>query len=341
MQAISRRVSITATLLLAVAAGAAGQAPRQTLKVNLGDVSLHKAPFIIAAEQHLFEKYGLDVDLRISKGAAAAVAESGFKVNQAKVGEHADPDLSASGGAPTMVAMVAGTRRQDQVIIATTDSVLRAMVFVKPHITTPEQLKGKRLGASGHSSVTGFAARVFAERQGWDPDKDVTIVPDTLGLKFLTDGTIDALVALEMHSAATVFAGFKPLVVTAGWNVPVAGSSVVTTRAWLEAPGNRDKARRFLMALVEGISLLKKDEKYMQQAFREWYGITNREQVGWIWKNGKDLMQAKPYPAVDGIKKVMEVYDSPEMRRRTPESFYDSGLMKELDESGFIDQFYK
>ena len=47
--------------------------------------------------------------------------------------------------------------------------------------------------------------------------------------------------------------------------------------------------------------------------------------------------EKKPYPSVDGIKQVFALYDSPEMRRHTPEEFYDSSLMVELDKSGFLD----
>jgi hypothetical protein len=45
----------------------------------------------------------------------------------------------------------------------------------------------------------------------------------------------------------------------------------------------------------------------------------------------------KPYPSVDGIKQVFAVYDSAEMKKHTPEEFYDSTLMAELDKSGFLD----
>jgi len=37
----------------------------------------------------------------------------------------------------------------------------------------------------------------------------------------------------------------------------------------------------------------------------------------------------------------MEIYDSNEMRRYTPEDFYDDSLMRELDESGFLDRLYE
>ena len=48
--------------------------------------------------------------------------------------------------------------------------------------------------------------------------------------------------------------------------------------------------------------------------------------------------EKKPYPAVEGIKRVFAIYDSPQMRKRTPEEFYDSSLIAELDERGFLDK---
>jgi hypothetical protein len=48
----------------------------------------------------------------------------------------------------------------------------------------------------------------------------------------------------------------------------------------------------------------------------------------------------KPYPNVEGIKKVMELYDSAGMRMHKPEDFYDDSFMKEIDQSGFIDSLY-
>ena len=54
-----------------------------------------------------------------------------------------------------------------------------------------------------------------------------------------------------------------------------------------------------------------------------------------------EALPAKPYPAVDGIKLMMRIYDSPEMRKYQAEDFYDDSLMRELDESGFIDSLYR
>jgi len=47
--------------------------------------------------------------------------------------------------------------------------------------------------------------------------------------------------------------------------------------------------------------------------------------------------EKKPYPSAEGVKRVFAIYDSPEMRKRTPEEFYDPSLVSELDKSGFLD----
>jgi hypothetical protein len=37
----------------------------------------------------------------------------------------------------------------------------------------------------------------------------------------------------------------------------------------------------------------------------------------------------------------MALYDSNEMRRYSPSDFYDDSLMREIDQSGFIDALYR
>jgi hypothetical protein len=52
-------------------------------------------------------------------------------------------------------------------------------------------------------------------------------------------------------------------------------------------------------------------------------------------------MSRKIPPCVAGFQKMFELYDSPEMRKYKATDFYDESLMKELDQSGFIDKAYK
>jgi hypothetical protein len=52
-------------------------------------------------------------------------------------------------------------------------------------------------------------------------------------------------------------------------------------------------------------------------------------------------LPSRPHPSVEGIKKMMEVYNYREMRLHRPEDFYDASLVAELDRSGYIDGLYQ
>ena len=52
-------------------------------------------------------------------------------------------------------------------------------------------------------------------------------------------------------------------------------------------------------------------------------------------------LPAKPYPSVEGIKSMMEIYNHREMRMHQPDDFYDASFVSELDKSGYIDGLYR
>jgi hypothetical protein len=93
---------------------------------------------------------------------------------------------------------------------------------------------------------------------------------------------------------------------------------------------------RFLKADIEATALMQRDRRVFNAALAKWFNITDpKTQDGMFAHVNK--FEKKPYPSVDGIKQVFPLYDSPQMRRHTPQEFYDSSLMAELDKSGFLD----
>ena len=309
--------------------------------VSLTDVSINKVPYIVAKEEGIFAKHGIDADLYITAGAAQTVRASNVNVPAQFVRAGDSPaDISTGGGSPVMVARTTNVREGDRVILATTDHIVRWHVFAKPEITKLEQLKGKRLGVSGYGSCSGFIGRLIAKHMGWNPEQDLSIMYGSLGVEWLQKGAVDAVVLDETPYAYAMSIGLKPLVDLREWNEPIPCSGVSATKAWLSTGTNRDTAKRFLMSLVESISLMKKDQAVVNRAIAKWYGITDSKRQQLMWQGAQE-MQAKPYPAVAGIKKVMELYDYHEMRQHKAEDFYDDTLMKEIDKSGFIDALYK
>lgn len=319
---------------------AAAAAPADRVVVRLTDVSINKVPYIVAKEEGIFSKHGLDADLFITASAAETVRASGVSVPAQYVRAAEGPvDINTGGGAPTIVARTTNVRERDRVILATTDHVVRWHVFAKPGITSLEQLKGKRLGVSGYGTCSGFIGRLIARRMGWDPEQDLSILYGSLGVRWLQEGVVDAVVLDETPYAYALSIGLKPIADLRPWNEPIPCSGVSVTRSWLAQGNNRDKITRFLKALVEAIAVMKKDQAVVNRAIAKWYGITDPQRQKLMWEGAKE-MPAKPYPAVAGIRKVMELYDYHEMRLHKPEDFYDDSLMKKIDESGFIDALY-
>lgn len=120
----------------------------------------------------------------------------------------------------------------------------------------------------------------------------------------------------------------------------MAGNSVLVERDWLNADGHRDAALRFLKASAEGFALFHRDPELARRVMAKWNGLMGEGSAEMIYDRG-DSFSRKPYPCVDGIRKTMELYDSNEMRRYKAEDFYDDSLMRELEDSGFLDNLYK
>ncbi|MBI3940098.1 MAG: hypothetical protein HY315_04640, partial [Acidobacteria bacterium] len=164
------------------------------------------------------------------------------------------------------------------------------------------------------------------------------LLANALAVNTLRDGAVDAFVADELAYTMAMTAGFQSLVDLGAWNIPIAGSGVNATRTWLK--DNGETARRFIKSLVETIALMKRDKTVAFNSMAKWYNITDPEKQELFYTEVSQIPR-KPYPAVDGIKKVMEIYNYHEMQRHKPEDFYDDSFVRELDSSGYIDSLYK
>ena len=158
-------------------------------------------------------------------------------------------------------------------------------------------------------------------------------------LGLLREGKVDAIVASERWYAIALQEGFPILADTRTWGEPIAGNSVRVEPAWLEDSMNREAASRFLKATVEAIAVFHQNRELAIDVLGRWYGITDRELAEVVYEGGASIPR-RPYPCYEGIRKTFELYDSNEMRRYTPDDFYDDSLLQALDESGFIDSLY-
>ena len=308
------------------------------LRVGLGDVSLNKIPFIAAFEAGIYKKNGLEVEQFITPSAAEVAKRSGITVpaELVRAGGRETP-IVIGGGSPLIVRWTSDAQADDRVIVGCTDPVVRWRIIARPEITAIEQLKGKRLGYSGHGAVTHFVALSFAKILGWNPDRDLSLMSGANTMDALKSGRVDALIASELHEVMALSAGYKILVDLAKYNIPNAGSGVNISRAWLK--DNQEVARRFVKSTVEAIALVQRNKDAAFGAMAKWYKVSDTEKQEHFYREISNLPR-KPYPSVAGIKKVMEIYNYHEMRRYNAEDFYDDSFIRQLDQSKYIDRLY-
>ena len=327
-------------LLLSLAALPAGAADKPiSLDVALGDVSLNKVPFLIAADTGIYARNGIDVHQYITPGAAEVARHSGVSVPAEFVkGDIGSAPIDIGGGSPMIYRVANDARAIDRVVIATTESIIRDHIIASAGIGSVQDLKGKRLGYSVPGAVTHLGALAWVKRMGWDPNKDISLMGNGNALNPLREGREDALLGSAMLIAMAPEMKLKDLIDLTQYKIPVAGSGIMAERAWLKA--NRDTAARFVKSTVEAIELMKTDKKAFQGALAKWFNIKDQLTQDRMYEMAGEF-PAKPYPTVEGIKNTLAIYDSPEMRKHKAEDFYDASFVAALDKSGAIDRLYK
>ena len=338
--ALFRRHKFSSMLLLMLFVSGTTSAADNLIKLNLllGDVSMNKLPFVLALDEGIYQRNGLEVTPMFTRGSAEIIRRSGVNVpDEYIVDGNTQTFIKIGGATPTIVSLTTKTDKWDPVILGSTHRISRWFIVSRGDITTPEQLKGKRIGYSGVGAVTHFVALSFAEHMGWDPILDWSMMGNGLSVEALQKGYVDAFIAPELHTTMAVATGFKVLVDLGEYKFPIAGSAFLVNREWLQE--NRDTASRFVKSAVDAIALLKNDKQAVFRTLKKWYQLEDPELLEFFYAEAKKL-PSKPYPPYEGLKKMMELYDSHEMRKYTVEHFYDDSFIRELDESGYIDSLY-
>ena len=332
-------------LLFGIAAALLGGGPARAadkliaLDVALGDVSLNKVLFLIAADSGIYKRNGLDVRQFITPAAAEVARRSGVVVPAEYVKEDiGSAPIEVSGGSPMMYGVATDPKAISRIILATTEAHITDHVIATPSITKVEDLKGKRLGYSGLGAVTHVAALSWAKRMGWTPGKDIILVGNANSLNPLKEGKVDAILGPAMLVAMAPEMNLKDIANLEPYNIPVAGSGIMARRDWLTA--NRDIAVRFVKASLEAFALMTKDRGIFNASLAKWFNITDATTQARMYADVAG-MPRKPYPSIEGIKNTMSLYDFAGMRKHKAEDFYDASIIAELDGSGFIDGLYK
>jgi ABC-type nitrate/sulfonate/bicarbonate transport system substrate-binding protein len=329
----SRIVSTLLFVILAVLPPVNGRADEKPEKIYVGVAGLSGAlaHAFVPKDTGLYEKYGLDAELIFFQGGTQAI--------QAALA--GGVQIVVTAGPEIINARVAGS---DMIMIAGYMNTLPYSIVADKKITKFEQLKGTKAAISKFGSTSDLAVRYALEQNGLVPGKDVTIIQlgdQNTRFAGLTAGSVQSTLISPPFDITAKKMGFNILADMADLGLPYQHETVATTDRFIKE--HPETVRKFLRAFVAGIHLWMTDEKRTKEVLAKRLRIKEKETLDETYVAYKKLTEKKPYPTLKGIQFQIDdvAKRNPKAKGAKPEDFVNVTILKELDQSGFIDKLYK
>lgn len=289
------------------------------------------APIWITKEAGLFKKNGLDVNLIFIPGgptAAASMLAGGVQA-------------VAMAGPAVVTSNLAGT---DLVMIAGMVNTFAFQIVTVKGITSAQQLKGKRVGVNRFGTAPDIAARFALRRMGIDPS-EVTILQlgeQSTRLLAMKAGQLEAAVVLPPITTIAQREGMRVLMDMSELGAEFQITGLASSQSFIAK--NRPSAMKLMRAFVEGIHFYKTRKQESMAIIAKYMRMNDTEAVEATWDYfAHKIVPRKPYPTAQGIKALLDLAakERPEAAKVPPERIMNISLLKELDDSGFIDRLYR
>ena len=302
--------------------------------VGLSSTSSVNGAIWVAEERGLFKKHGIDINVtNVGGGAARAIS--------AMVG--GDIQFATAGGAAAISAALAGA---DVVMVASILNKGVQKLLARPPTNNPKELIGKKIGIVGFGSASHTVLQLLLQRWNIATDKVqmVTWESSPSMLIALDKGTIDAGVFTEPTVFIAEEKGYNVLADLADLDIFYLQNALAVARSYLR--NHNETATRFLKGYLEGIAYFKRNKKESLEVLKKRLR-TEPQQEKYLEKS-YDLLASiyynkAPYPSIQGVKTVLEFLskDTPKAKGADPNSFVDSSIVKNLDQTGFINNLYE
>ena len=320
------------TLALSLVSGSVALAQLARIKVGYSSIGVGQSLVWVAKEAGLFRENGLDVQL-IFIGSSSILSQAIIA---------GDVPIAIMSGTAAINSQLAGS---DLIMAASTKKdPAQAFLVTAKGISQPAQLKGKKLAVSRLGASSDFILRLILKKIGLVPDKDVAIVQigsSPVRMAALANGVADgtALTFEEMMIAKKM--GFNVLMNLVDLGVESLNSDVVTTRRFMR--DSRETVQRFIKGMVKAVSFFAANKKFSMDVIGRYTKSSDLEKIEYGYDYAAKIFLKKPYPPIKGIQLALEEVGerTPAARTANPEQFIDTSIVKELDDSGYIDALYR
>jgi len=302
-------------------------------KINIGVAAMspRTIPLLLAQEQGLFAKQGIDARIVLIKGAPTLVASliSG------------DIEVDYTGGTAVLGAASQGLYLR---ILSSVSSKLTHTIIANPNFKTAEQLRGKRFGIQSIGGTTWMHTILGLEHIGLDVKRDninLLVIGDSVLIgQSLEAGRIDAAVLDGALVRRLKSKGFHVVAELTPANIPMVNQAIVVSQDFLQK--RADIAEKVLMALVDSLAytLAPQNKAVVTKTIMTRFHISDATVADEGYQDLLVSVERKPFPSLEAlrnIKRLMTV-QSPKAASVKVEELIDARLIRKLDENGYMDK---
>jgi len=221
-------------------------------------------------------------------------------------------------------------------------------LVVGPGIRSVQDLKGKKIIADKLTSHAGLNIWLFLKQEGLDADRgDIELVElrgssEDRWRRVLTGDYAGTFVTIP-HDSRAAQAGAHVISTRA---IPmIRGVTLTTTMAFVKS--HEDEMRLLIKGFVDAIHffLTRREEtlEILNEHATPILKLQSDAEVETLYDEWAQSLERKPYPALPAISNVFQLAlrRNPEIASYNPLALWDTHFIRELDDSGYIDQLYK
>jgi NitT/TauT family transport system substrate-binding protein len=329
---IARMVAAGCVVAVIFALGPTGAKGEERLKIIYSQFTMTNSVTWFAHEAGLFERHGIMADLIYVDSTPAVQA---LTAGQA-------PLATMSGG----LAVGPYLNGLDLVMLAGWNNLNSYQLITRPEIRKPEDLRGKVIGIGRFGAAADWGLRLILRKLGINETKDVQIIQAGGGGPATRLGAMEAkkLDATVLDSPQSVQArrlGFFVLADGVEMGIPFLQGGLVSREAYVRT--HEDTVRRVVAAVVDAIHYAKTNRESALKIIQKYLRIHDREALEDAYESFVVKQFPKvPYVAPAAVQAIFDLAGARDPRAKTadPQGFIDMRFVREIEQSGVIDQLY-
>lgn len=289
------------------------------------------APFWVAKDKGIFDKYNFDTRLVYMRGTVPTLAALA----------NGELDFVQSGASPFIPFAAKGG---DVVLLGClANKVIDYVLIAHPSVTRIDQLRGKTIGISRVGDQTHHYVREILKRYGITL-KDVRLVQTGLQperVAALRQGLTVASILNRPNNLPLEQEGYKRLLDIEDLKLPAGVRCLITTRKILKAKPT--VADNFVMAWLESIRFILTQKRETKQVISKYTLNADEVHLEEAWNTLATQTEIPPYASVNQLQGQtnMMAEDQPDLARFDAKVMVDNSVIKKLEDSGWIKKLFR